>query len=108
VGQEQLGPSYFFISLVLGPLKSLVWYLPSLRYTYGLGWRIHCGVEVFNRVPINNIIISALIAATFRLAVSFESNHADAEILREEMSSEALPCHSTRKSSAFRAFVITN
>jgi hypothetical protein len=24
VGQERLGPSYFFISLVLGPLNSLV------------------------------------------------------------------------------------
>jgi hypothetical protein len=46
VGQERLGPSYFFISLVLGPLNSLVWYVTSLRYTRGLGWRIHCGVEV--------------------------------------------------------------
>jgi hypothetical protein len=46
VGQERLGPSYFFISLVLGPLNSLVWYVPSLRYTRGVGWRIHCGVEV--------------------------------------------------------------
>jgi hypothetical protein len=26
VGQEQLEPSYFFISLVLGPLNSLVWW----------------------------------------------------------------------------------
>jgi hypothetical protein len=26
VGQERLGPSYFFISLVLGPLNSLLWY----------------------------------------------------------------------------------
>jgi hypothetical protein len=46
VGQERLGPSYFFIPLVLGPLKSLVLYVPSLRYTRGLGWRMHCGVEV--------------------------------------------------------------
>jgi hypothetical protein len=46
VGQDLLGPSYFFISLVLGPLNSLVWYVPSLRYTRGLGWPIHCGVEV--------------------------------------------------------------
>jgi hypothetical protein len=46
VGQERLGPSYFFISLVLGFLNSLVWYVPSLRYTRGLGWCIHCGVEV--------------------------------------------------------------
>jgi hypothetical protein len=44
---ERLGPSsYFFIPLVLGPLNSLVWYVPSLRYTRGLGWRMHCGVEV--------------------------------------------------------------
>ena len=46
MGQERLGPSYFFIPLVLGPLNSLVWYVPSLRYTRGLGWRMHCGVEV--------------------------------------------------------------
>ena len=46
MGQERLGPSYFFKSLVLGPLNSLVWYVPSLRYTRGLGWRMHCGVEV--------------------------------------------------------------
>jgi hypothetical protein len=46
VGQERLGPSYFFISLVLGPLNSLVCYVPSLSYTRGLGWRIHCDVEV--------------------------------------------------------------
>ncbi len=46
MGQERLGPSYFFIPLVLGPLNSLLWYVPSLRYTRGLGWRMHCGVEV--------------------------------------------------------------
>jgi hypothetical protein len=28
------------------PLNSLVWYVPSLRYTRGLGWRMHCGAEV--------------------------------------------------------------
>jgi hypothetical protein len=66
---QRLGPSYFFISLVLGPLNSLAWYVPSfgwrihgsvedtklstnkqhslsLRYTRGPGWRMHCGVEV--------------------------------------------------------------
>jgi hypothetical protein len=37
---------HFFISLVLVPVNSLVWYVPSFRYTRGLGWRIHCGVEV--------------------------------------------------------------
>jgi hypothetical protein len=46
VGQDRLGPSYIFIPLVLGPLNSLVWYVPSFRYTRGLGWRMHCGVEV--------------------------------------------------------------
>jgi hypothetical protein len=46
VSQERLGPSYFFISIVLGPLNSLVWYVPSLGYTRSLDWRIHCGVEV--------------------------------------------------------------
>ena len=47
MGQERLGPSHFFIPLVLGPLNnSLVWYVPSLRYTRGLGWRMHCGAEV--------------------------------------------------------------
>ena len=46
MGQERLGPSHFFIPLVLGPLNSLVWYVPSLRYTLGLGWRMHCDVEV--------------------------------------------------------------
>ena len=46
MGQERLGPSYFFISSVLGPLNSLAWYVPSLRYTRGPGWRMHCGVEV--------------------------------------------------------------
>ena len=29
VGQERLGPSYFFISLVLGPLNSLLWYVSA-------------------------------------------------------------------------------
>jgi hypothetical protein len=31
VGQERLGPSYFFISLVLGPLNSLLWNVPFER-----------------------------------------------------------------------------
>jgi hypothetical protein len=45
---------------VLSPLNSLdddlllflqkqnlnIWYVPFLRYTRGLGWRMHCGVEV--------------------------------------------------------------
>ena len=46
MGQERLGPSYFFIPVVLGPLNSLVWYVTSLRYTRSLGWIMHCGVEV--------------------------------------------------------------
>ncbi len=31
---------------LLLPLLLLVWYVPSLRYTRGLGWRMHCGAEV--------------------------------------------------------------
>ena len=46
MGQERLGPSYFFTSLVPGPLNSLVWYVPSSRLTRGLGWRIHYGSKV--------------------------------------------------------------
>jgi hypothetical protein len=38
--------SYFFIPLVLGPRNSLVWYVPSSRYTRALVWRIHRGLEV--------------------------------------------------------------
>ena len=40
MGQERLGPSYFLISLVLGPLNSLFF------FSRGLGWRMHLGVEV--------------------------------------------------------------
>jgi hypothetical protein len=29
--------SFFFISLVLGPLNSLLWYVPSSRYVVKLG-----------------------------------------------------------------------
>jgi hypothetical protein len=36
VGQERIGPSYFFMSLVLGPLNSLLWYVPSSRYILSL------------------------------------------------------------------------
>ena len=31
MGQEWLGPSYFFISLVLGPLNSLLGYVPQRK-----------------------------------------------------------------------------
>ena len=54
VGQERSGLSHFSIPLVLVPPNSLVWYVPSLRYTRGLDWRMHCGAE--NQVPIKNII----------------------------------------------------
>jgi hypothetical protein len=78
VGQEQLGPSYFFTSLVLGPLNSLVWYVPSLRYTRGLGWRIHCGVEVTelstNKQHIINCIISFQMRSAHRLHTQIYSN----------------------------------
>jgi hypothetical protein len=35
-GQEWLGPSYFFISVVLGPLNILVWWEVPLGYIFGL------------------------------------------------------------------------
>ena len=53
---HSLGPSYFFISLVLGPRNSLAWYVPFLRYIRGLGWRMHCGVEITESSTNNNII----------------------------------------------------
>ena len=37
---------YKTIPLVLGPLNILVWYVPSLRYTRGLGWCMHYCAEV--------------------------------------------------------------
>ena len=37
VGQERLGPSYFFILWVIGPLNSLLWYVPFLRYIWSSG-----------------------------------------------------------------------
>jgi hypothetical protein len=35
-----------FHTISARPPKHLAWYVPFLRYTRGLGWRIHCGVEV--------------------------------------------------------------
>ncbi len=36
MSQEKLGPSYFVISLVLGPLNSLLWHVPSSRSIWSL------------------------------------------------------------------------
>jgi hypothetical protein len=44
----------------VGPLNSLVWYVPSLRYTRGQGWRIRCGVEVAESSTNKQNIISIL------------------------------------------------
>ena len=52
VGQERLGPSYFFISLVLGPLNSLLWYVPSSRYIWS------SAPILFLQEQIKDIIIS--------------------------------------------------
>jgi hypothetical protein len=67
VGQERLGPSYFFIPLVLGPLNSLVWYVPSSRYTRGLGWRMHCGAEVTESSTNKQHHISLMMSFIFNL-----------------------------------------
>ena len=53
VGQERLGPSYFFISLVLGPLNNLLWYVPSSRYIWS------SAPILFLQEQIKGIIISA-------------------------------------------------
>jgi hypothetical protein len=37
-------PGQVFVDI--GPLNSLVWYVPSLRYTRCLGWRMLCGAKV--------------------------------------------------------------
>ena len=34
MGQESLAPSSFFISFVIVPLNSLLWYVPSSRYIW--------------------------------------------------------------------------
>jgi hypothetical protein len=50
VGQERLGPSYFFIPLVLDPLNSLVWWEVPLGY-------IALGSFLFLQEQIKDIII---------------------------------------------------
>jgi hypothetical protein len=45
-GPEAARTILLFHIIITRPLNSLVWYVPSLRYTRGLGWRIHCGAEV--------------------------------------------------------------
>jgi hypothetical protein len=51
VGQERLGPLYFFIPLVLGPLNRLVWWEVPLRY-------IALGSFLFLQEQIKDIIIT--------------------------------------------------
>ena len=52
MGKERLGPSYFFISLELGPLNNLLWYVPSSRY-------VELGSSfLFLQEQINDIIIT--------------------------------------------------
>jgi hypothetical protein len=60
VGQERLGPSYFFISLVLGPLNSLLWYVPSSVKVY----MELCSYFLFLQEQIKDIIITTC-AQTF-------------------------------------------
>jgi hypothetical protein len=44
VGQERLGPSYFFISLVLGPLNSLFMMVRTFLTTrLRLAYPLRCG-----------------------------------------------------------------
>ena len=55
---ERLGPSYFFISLVLGHLHSLLWYVPSSRYIWS------SAPILFLQEQIKNIIIIIIIIIT--------------------------------------------
>ncbi len=70
-----------FHIIVLVPLHSLVWYVPSLRYTRGLGWRIHCGVEV-TESSTNKQHIIIIRAAPTRIFFETTSQHAAQVALR--------------------------
>ena len=56
VGQERLGPSYFFISLVLGPLNSLVWVRTFLK-VYGAWLLFFVSARTNKRHHHHNIIM---------------------------------------------------
>ena len=68
MGQERLGPSYFFISLVLGLLNSLLWYVPSSRYSLWSSAHI-----LFLQEQIKDIIIIIWLrsASEKNLSISF-------------------------------------
>jgi hypothetical protein len=62
VGQERLGPSYFFISLVLGPRNSLLWKILhcDLSDSYKSSWQrargsgsVRLAQQVFRKVDIS-------------------------------------------------------
>jgi hypothetical protein len=61
VGQERLGPSYFFIPLILGPLNSLVWWEVPLGYI-----PLTLGRFLFLQEQIKEIIIIKAIRRPFK------------------------------------------
>ena len=62
VGQERLGPPYFFISLVLGLLNNLLWYVPSSRYIWS-----SAPIFLFLQEQIKDIIITVYVRLVLRL-----------------------------------------
>jgi len=49
--KERLGPSYFFISLLLGPLNSLFWYVPSSRYIWSSAPILFLHIHIHIHIP---------------------------------------------------------
>ena len=64
MGQERLGPSYFFISLVLFPLNSLLWWeVPS--------GDIALGLFLFLQEQIKGIIVIRVWQQSLRMVVVY-------------------------------------
>jgi hypothetical protein len=63
VGQERLGPSYFFISLVLGPLNSLLWYVPSSRYIWSSAPILFLQEQIKDIIIITTTIMSSILSS---------------------------------------------
>ena len=67
-GSGELGPSYFFISLVLGPLNSLLWYVRSSRY-------ITARARAFPRAPTSVSLLVSFICVSLLVALFLKYRH---------------------------------
>ena len=77
MGQERLGPSYFFISLVLDPLNSLLWYVPLLITQTLLSWARPWMVRVFQTrrtLPPSATLLEGIYGARVLFFVSARTN----------------------------------